>query len=60
LADEPTGSLDQENARQLLELLLELQDLERISVVMVTHAQPLAARMRRVLTLRQGHLEAPV
>ncbi|MCX6914372.1 MAG: ABC transporter ATP-binding protein [Verrucomicrobia bacterium] len=56
LADEPTGSLDQTSARDLGQLLLELNREEGVSLIVVTHARELAQRMTRVLELKEGHL----
>ena len=56
LADEPTGTLDGANAQQIFELMLELNREFNTALVIVTHATELAARMQRVLTLRDGQL----
>ena len=56
LADEPTGSLDQTSARELGQLLLELNREEGVTLIVVTHALELARRMGRVLELRDGRL----
>jgi lipoprotein-releasing system ATP-binding protein len=56
LADEPTGALDQASARQLADLLLELNREERVTLILVTHALDLAGRMQRQYALRQGRL----
>jgi lipoprotein-releasing system ATP-binding protein len=56
LADEPTGSLDQTSARELAQLLLELNREERVTLIMVTHARELAQRMARPLELKLGRL----
>jgi lipoprotein-releasing system ATP-binding protein len=52
LADEPTGALDVENAARLAELLAEINRVEKVAIVMVTHAPDLARKMGRVLELR--------
>ena len=56
LADEPTGSLDRTSAERLADLLAEIHRLEKITIVMVTHAPDLAKRMGRVLELVDGKL----
>jgi len=56
LADEPTGSLDRENAESLGALLGELNREEGVAMVVVTHAPDLAARSDRTLQLRDGLL----
>jgi lipoprotein-releasing system ATP-binding protein len=56
LADEPTGALDARRADELGELLLELNRREGVALLVVTHAERLAARLGRVLELREGRL----
>ncbi len=56
LADEPTGSLDRENAQRLGKLLVELNEEERTVLVVVTHSTRLAGEMETVLNLRNGSL----
>ena len=57
LADEPTGSLDRVNAHRLVELLLALREAETMSIIMVTHAMPLARMIGPVMELAGGRVE---
>jgi len=58
LADEPTGSLDSQRGREVLELLRELCSEREIAVVLVSH-DPMAAQYAdRVLELRDGRFTA--
>jgi putative ABC transport system ATP-binding protein len=55
LADEPTGNLDSTRAEELLALLREMVDRDRLTVLMVTHDQELAARFAdRTIRLKDG------
>jgi len=54
LADEPTGSLDEANAKVVADLLLEMQREAGSLLLCVTHNLELAARFERTLTLNQG------
>ncbi|MEO6739478.1 MAG: ABC transporter ATP-binding protein [Chthoniobacteraceae bacterium] len=58
LADEPTGALDRASAERLGDLLAEVHQREKVTIVMVTHAPELARRMGRVLPLLDGRLTA--
>ena len=58
LADEPTGSLDHTSAQQLGQLLVELNREEGVTLIIVTHASELAAKMAKVMMLQDGKLVA--
>jgi putative ABC transport system ATP-binding protein len=58
LADEPTGNLDGANGQAIMDMLFGLRDLHGSTLVLVTHAPELAARCDRVVTLRDGRIEA--
>lgn len=54
LADEPTGNLDSENGRHVLELLMKLNREEGTTLVLVTHDEMLASQAERRILLRDG------
>jgi lipoprotein-releasing system ATP-binding protein len=56
LADEPTGALDEANALNLIELLIEINKLDGKTIIMVTHSAELAGRMGRTCSLHKGTL----
>ncbi len=57
LADEPTGNLDEENGRTVLDLLLGLAREEGSAVLYVTHSREIAEAADAVWTLHSGVLE---
>jgi lipoprotein-releasing system ATP-binding protein len=57
LADEPTGSLDHASAQQLGQLLVELNKEEGVTLIVVTHAKELAAKMGKQMELKDGRLK---
>ena len=58
LADEPTGSLDRAASDALVELLVQLNREEQVTLVVVTHSMRVAERMGRTLELRDGVIAA--
>jgi putative ABC transport system ATP-binding protein len=59
LADEPTGNLDSKTSDEIMD---QLGDLNRSgkTIIMVTHENDIAARARRVVRMRDGHIESDV
>ena len=58
LADEPTGNLDEATGGRIMDLLEEIHERRRITVVMVTHNPAFSARCHRILRLESGGLHA--
>ena len=53
LADEPTGAIDTQTGEEVM-TLFEQRHLEGLTLVIVTHDREIAARARRIITLRDG------
>jgi lipoprotein-releasing system ATP-binding protein len=56
LADEPTGNLDERNAKDILDLIIELNSNQHTALLIVTHDLSIAEKMSRQLELTDGHL----
>jgi putative ABC transport system ATP-binding protein len=56
LADEPTGNLDSERSREVMQLLVELNARSGITIIMVTHDANMAAYARRVIRFIDGRI----
>lgn len=56
LADEPTGSLDNVTAREIIKLLLRLNHEKKLTLIVVTHSDELAGMMQRKYVLIEGRL----
>jgi len=59
LADEPTGALDEDSAKRVIDLLLKINQEEGVTLLMVTHAEEWARCMGRRLQLHEGQLREP-
>ena len=58
LADEPTGNLDQSNGSQIMDLIFGLKESLGVTLIMVTHDMGLARRCDRIISLRDGMIDA--
>ena len=57
-ADEPTGNLDGQTGKRIIDLLFELNSQASTTLVLVTHDQELATRCNRILHIDAGRLVA--
>jgi putative ABC transport system ATP-binding protein len=58
LADEPTGNLDTKTSHEIMELLVELNREENITILMVTHEPEMVAYADRVVRFLDGRIES--
>ena len=56
LADEPTGNLDTKTGETIIELFDHLNEKKQVTIIMVTHEPEIAARSKRIVTLRDGKI----
>ena len=56
-ADEPTGDLDSETAQEIMELILDLNERNRQTFIIVTHAQEIGDQCHRIVRMRDGRIE---
>ncbi|MFC1891104.1 ABC transporter ATP-binding protein [Thermodesulfobacteriota bacterium] len=57
LADEPTGNLDSVTGEEIVELLLQIRDEEKLSIVIATHNQGLAKKMSQQMEIVDGLIQ---
>jgi lipoprotein-releasing system ATP-binding protein len=58
LADEPTGNLDTDTGREIMDLLISLNGQNDLTIIMVTHDEAIARCAHRIVRLSEGRLEA--
>jgi len=58
MADEPTGNLDSKSGDEVMDLLLNLNKERGTTLIIVTHDPEIAAQTERVITIRDGQVEA--
>lgn len=56
LADEPTGALDEENSKNIMEILSDLNKNENKTIIVVTHDKDIANYTNRMISLRDGKI----
>jgi putative ABC transport system ATP-binding protein len=59
-ADEPTGNLDSVMAESVMDLLVDMNENHGQTIVLVTHDAAIGARVPRLVTMRDGRLDADV
>lgn len=58
-ADEPTGNLDEDTGNEIVRLLRDLNERDRVTIIMVTHNLDIASGTHRTVKLVSGHVEVP-
>ena len=56
LADEPTGNLDSRSSNEIISILERLNQEDGITVVLVTHEAEIAARAKRIISMKDGQI----
>jgi len=56
MGDEPTGNLDTKTSREVIELLEQLNEERKLTIILVTHDQEVARNARRTIVLRDGNV----
>ena len=57
LADEPTGNLDSNSSKEIMSILQNLHSEGR-TVILITHDNEIAAQAKRIIKIKDGHIEA--
>ncbi|HXH18099.1 MAG TPA: ABC transporter ATP-binding protein [Chitinophagales bacterium] len=57
LADEPTGALDSQTSCEVINLLKEVNEREKVTVIIVTHEHDIAGMTRRIIHLKDGVID---
>lgn len=56
LADEPTGNLDSDTGREIMDILKALNEQNQLTIVMVTHDEAVAQQAHRIVRLAEGRI----
>lgn len=57
LADEPTGNLDSKSGEEIMDLLLDLNQERKVTLILVTHDPKVAAHAQRIVRLLDGRVD---
>ena len=57
LADEPTGALDSKTGRTVMDLFHKLNEVEKRTIIVITHNLELAEEATRIYKMTDGNLE---
>lgn len=60
VADEPTGNLDSKNSHEILQLFRELNEVDGVSILMVTHDSMIASYSSKVLYIKDGIIDTEI
>jgi len=56
LADEPTGNLDSKSGYEIMVLLRQLNQKEKLTVILVTHESDIASYAKRIIKIKDGKI----
>lgn len=56
LADEPTGNLDSENSKEIIDLLKMFNKMYNQTLIMITHDERIALQADRIITIKDGQI----
>ena len=54
IADEPTGSVDYENAIEIMDIIKKIHETEKATIILVTHDKKIAREAERRIELEDG------
>ena len=57
LADEPTGALDSHTSQEVIDILKQINKEENLTMIVVTHANEVAAQTQRIINIKDGKIE---
>lgn len=56
IADEPTGNLDSKKGSEIIDILKELNEKNKITLIVITHDPLVAKKAKQILTIKDGHI----